>query len=450
MMDNHVNILKGRPEKAIVNIAIPIFVYLLISNSYNIVDGMWITGIGKDAIAGVGAIMPLYMVITGVGMGIGTGATSAVSYFIGLNNKEKADNVAVHTLLIMLIASVALTFLLIGVLKYYLDIFHIDSHATEHATIYAIPLFLNAVTFIFVGGLTGILRGEGEAKIPMIASSIGLILDGLLDPLFIYTLDMGVMGASVSTVITSIISLLILFYWIFIKRKTYLEFSFKSFKLDLAIVKRVLNVGFPASVELFIMTIATTCYLWIISSIGGNYGTAVFTAGNKLYYLGIMPISATCMALVPVVGNAFGERDKDKIKKAFYFACKLAVVLGVFIMLCIFLFAKPLCFIFAYTADTNDLLVGLVEFVRITILCLPCLGIGLPSTFIFQGLGRGFQSLSWTLIRELLSSVFFIYLFGVYFSWGLTGVWVGLFVGRTLANILNFIFARYTINKIAF
>ncbi len=446
-MSNHVNILKGKPEKAIVNIAVPIFVYLLISNSYNIVDGMWITGIGKDAIAGVGAIMPLYMVITGVGMGIGTGATSAVSYFIGLNDKKKADNVAVHTLLIILVASVILTFLLLWSLKYYLDIFHIDSHATSHATIYAIPLFLNSVTFIFVGGLTGILRGEGETKIPMIASSIGLILDGLLDPLFIYTLDLGVMGASVSTVITSIISLLILFYWIFFKKGTYLDFSLKSFKPSFSIVKRVLSVGIPASVELFIMTIATTCYLWFISSIGANYGTAVFTAGNKLYYLGIMPISATCMALVPVVGNAFGEQNKEKIRRAFYFACKLSVALGVFIMLCIFVFAKPLCFIFAYTADTSDLLAGLVEFVRITILCLPFLGIGLPSTFIFQGLGRGFQSLSWTLIRELVSSVFFIYLFVSYFSLGLTGVWVGMFVGRTLANILNFAFARYTIRQ---
>ena len=96
-MATRIDILKGKPEKAVMNIAIPIFVYLLISNSYNIVDGMWITGIGKDAIAAIGAVMPLYMIITGVGMCIGTGATSAISYFIGQNNKDRANNVAVHT-----------------------------------------------------------------------------------------------------------------------------------------------------------------------------------------------------------------------------------------------------------------------------------------------------------------------------------------------------------------
>lgn len=449
-MATRIDILKGKPEKAVMNIAIPIFVYLLISNSYNIVDGMWITGIGKDAIAAIGAVMPLYMIITGVGMGIGTGATSAISYFIGQNNKDRANNVAVHTLIIILIASAVLTVLLIGSLRYYLDIFHIDQHAVRDATTYAIPLFLNSVTFVFIGGLTGVLRGEGETKIPMIASSIGLILDGLLDPLFIYTFDMGIMGASVSTVITSIISLLILFYWIFIRRGTYLDFSFKSFRPDMSIVKRVLNVGIPASVELLIMTVATTCYLWFISLFGANDGTAVFAAGNKLYYLGIMPISATCMALVPVVGNAFGEQSLHKIKKAFRFACILSVSLGFVIMVGIYIFAEPLSFIFAYTTETSSLLPGLVEFVRTTILCLPFLGIGLPSTFLYQGLGRGFQSLCWTFIRELLSSVLFIYLFGYHFSMGLSGVWLGLLTGRTVANLLNYIAAKYTINHLQF
>ena len=449
-MGNNVNVLKGDPKKAIVNLAIPILIYLVVNNSYNIIDGMWITGIGKAAIAGVGAIMPLFSIITGVGMGLGTGATSAISYYIGLNDKDNADNVAAHSIVIMLIASVILTVILIFTLKYYLNIFHIDNVAFNQSMIYGIPLFLNSTTFIFVGGLTGVLRGEGETRKPMIASCIGLILDGILDPIFIYTLGMGVMGAAVSTVITSIISLLIIFYWIFVNKNTYLNFSFKSFKPDFSIVKRILSVAVPSSIELFIMTIATTCYLWFVSAIGSNNGIAILTAGNKIYYLGMMPISATCMALVPVVGNAFGEHDKNKIKKAYGIACKLAVTLGILIMICIFVFANPLSYIFAYTAETSDLLVGLVEFVRITILCMPFLGIGLPSTFLYQGLSRGFQSLSWTLIRELFSTVLFIYIFGFYFSWGLTGVWIGLFVGRSLANILNYIFAKYTLKNLEF
>ena len=185
-----------------------------------------------------------------------------------------------------------------------------------------------------------------------------------------------------------------------------------------------------------------------ISSISGNYGIAVFTAGNWIYYLGIMPITATCFALVPVVGNAFGAGDSDKIKKAYKFGCKVAVILGTLIAICIFVFAHPLSLIFANTSQNSDMLGGLVLFIRIVILCLPFLGIGLPSTFLYQGLGKGVHSLMWTLMRELLFSVFFTYLFGIVLSYGLTGIWVGLVVGRTLANILNYIFANHTLNHL--
>lgn len=448
MIDGNVDVLKGKPEKAIVTLAIPILIYLLISNSYNIIDGMWISGIGKAAITAVGSITPLFNVVNGVAMGIGAGATSAISYFIGLNDKGRADNVGVHTIILTLIISVIMTVVIVFSLRYYLGMYHIDANAINQGMEYGIPLFLNLYSFVFLGVLTGILRGEGETKKPMIASSIGLILNAILDPIFIYTLNMGVMGAAISTILTSILSLVILSYWVFVKKTTYLKFSFKSFKFDLFIIKKILSVGIPASIELFIMNIATTLYLMFISSISGNYGIAVFTAGNWIYYLGIMPITATCFALVPVVGNALGSGDLDKIKKAYEFGCKYAVILGTLIAICIFVFAEPLGLIFSHTSQNSDLLSGLVLFIRIVVFCLPFLGIGLPSTFMYQGLGKGVHSLMWTLIRELLFSVFFTYLFGIVFSFGLTGIWAGLVVGRTLANILNYIFANHTLNHL--
>lgn len=448
MLDGNVDILKGKPEKAIMTLAIPILIYLLISNSYNIIDGMWISGIGKAAITGVGSITPLFNVVNGVAMGIGAGATSAISYFIGLNDKDKADNVGVHTIILSLVIIVILSILIVFSLKYYLGLYHIDADAVNQAMEYGIPLFSNLYSFVFLGVLTGILRGEGETKKPMIASSIGLILNAILDPILIYNLNMGVMGAAVSTILTSILSVLILSYGVFVKKSTYLKFSFKSFKFDLSIIKKILSVGIPASIELFIMNIATTLYLMFISSISGNYGIAVFTAGNWIYYLGIMPITATCFALVPVVGNALGAGDSDKIKKAYKYGCKGAVILGTLIAICIFVFAQPLSLIFANTSQNSDMLGGLVLFIRIVILCLPFLGIGLPSTFLYQGLGKGVHSLMWTLMRELLFSVFFTYLFGIVLSYGLTGIWVGLVVGRTLANILNYIFANHTLNHL--
>jgi Na+-driven multidrug efflux pump len=90
----------------------------------------------------------------------------------------------------------------------------------------------------------------------------------------------------------------------------------------------------------------------------------------------------------------------------------------------------------------------ITNFLRIASFGLLLVGIGMPSSFLYQGIGRGTISLAWTIIRELVFTVSFTYLFGIVFDWGLTGIWLGLAVGRMLASILNFTYARYTIRKL--
>lgn len=102
--------------------------------------------------------------------------------------------------------------------------YHIDADAVNQGLEYGILLFSNLYSFVFLGVLTGILRGEGETKKPMIASSTGLIINAILDPFLIYTLNMGVKGAALSTVLTSILSLLILSYWVFVKKQPIFNF----------------------------------------------------------------------------------------------------------------------------------------------------------------------------------------------------------------------------------
>jgi Na+-driven multidrug efflux pump len=104
--------------------------------------------------------------------------------------------------------------------------------------------------------------------------------------------------------------------------------------------------------------------------------------------------------------------------------------------------------IFAYTPETAPLIPEITSFLRIASFGLLLVGIGMPSSFFYQGIGRGTTSLAWTIIRELVFTVGFTYLFGIVLNWGLTGIWVGLAVGRIIASILNFTYARYTIRKL--
>jgi Na+-driven multidrug efflux pump len=117
-------------------------------------------------------------------------------------------------------------------------------------------------------------------------------------------------------------------------------------------------------------------------------------------------------------------------------------------MIALVVFAPQLSMIFAYTPDTAPLIPEITNFLRIASFGLLLVGIGMPSSFLYQGIGRGTTSLAWTIIRELIFTVSFTFLFGIVFDWGLTGIWTGLAVGRVLASILNFLYAKYTIRKL--
>ena len=109
MGNKNVEVMRGNPETAVKKLAIPIMISMLLTASYNIIDGIWIAGLGQEAIAGIGFITPIFMILNGVSVGLGSGATSSISRFLGAKNHEKASQSAAHSLLIFLVASIVLT-----------------------------------------------------------------------------------------------------------------------------------------------------------------------------------------------------------------------------------------------------------------------------------------------------------------------------------------------------
>jgi Na+-driven multidrug efflux pump len=161
-----------------------------------------------------------------------------------------------------------------------------------------------------------------------------------------------------------------------------------------------------------------------------------------------MPLTAIASAVAAVSGSAYGARNWDYLSRTHIYGTKFALMISVVITMILVIFAPQLSMIFAYTPETAPLIPEITNFLRIASFGLLLVGIGMPSSFLYQGIGRGTTSLAWTIIRELIFTVSFTYLFGIVFNWGLTGIWMGLAVGRMLASILNFTYARYTINKL--
>lgn len=450
MVNKNIELMRGNPENAVKKLAIPIMISMLLTASYNIIDGIWIAGLGQSAIAGIGFVTPIFMILNGVSVGLGSGATSSISRFVGAKNHKKASISAEHSLLIFLIASIILTIVLLLIEKPLLILYGANGQTLIEGLKYGTPLFAGLFGFMFANGASGILRGEGDMKRAMYAVIVSVGLNAVLDPIFIYILNLGSAGASIATVVSSVISAIVIMYWILIKKDTYVDVKLKDFKYDSKIVKDILKVGVPASMDMFIMSIAMSLYLIFISMISGEYGIAVFTTGQRLYLFAIMPLTAIGSAVTAVVGSSFGAKNKEYISRAHIYGAKFGVIFGTIVTAILVIFSTPLSTIFAYTSNTASLIPGISTFLKIACLSLPFTGAGMVSSFFYQGIGKGTTSLMWTIIREVIFTVSFTYFFGIYINWGLIGIWLGLAIGRTLASILNFSYARYTIKKINF
>ena len=448
MANKNVELMRGEPEIAVRKLAIPIMISMLLTASYNIVDGIWVAGLGQAAIAGIGFVTPIFMILNGFSVGLGNGATSSISRAVGAKDRERASKSAQHSLLIFLIASIILTLILLIIQEPLLKAYGASGQSLSEAIKYATPLFLGLFAFMFANGGSGILRGEGDMKRAMYAIIVSVILNFVLDPLFIYVLNLGSAGASLATIISSLGSAVVIMYWILIKKDTYVDVNLRKFKFESKIANDILKVGIPASLDMFMMSIAMSFYLMFISSVGGEYGIAAFTSGQRLYLFGRMPLTAIASAVAAVSGSAYGARNWDYLSRTHLYGTKFAVAFSVMITLILVIFAPQLSLLFAYTPETASLIPEITNFLRIASFGLLLVGIGMPSSFFYQGIGRGTTSLAWTIIRELIFTVSFTYLFGIVFDWGLTGIWIGLAVGRILASILNFTYARYTIKKL--
>lgn len=448
MANKNVEVMRGNPETAVKKLAIPIMISMLLTASYNIIDGIWIAGLGQEAIAGIGFITPIFMILNGVSVGLGSGATSSISRFVGAKNHKKASQSAAHSLLIFLIASVVLTIVLLILQEPLLKLYGASGESLAQGIKYGTPLFLGLFAFIFANGASGILRGEGDMKRAMYAVVVSVILNAILDPICIYILGWGSAGAAIATILSSICSAIVILYWILVKKDTYVDVNLGEFKFDSSIAKDILKVGIPASMDMLVMAIAMSLYMIFISSIAGEFGIASFTSGQRLYLFAIMPLTAIGTAVTAVVGSSFGAKNGEYISRAHKFGAKFGIIFGTCVTLILVVFATQLSTIFAYTAETAHLVPEITRYLQIACLCLPLTGAGMASSFFYQGIGKGTISLSWTIIREVIFTVGATFFFGIYLGWGLIGIWVGLAIGRAAASILNYLYARYTIKGI--
>ena len=436
----NVDILRGDPKKSIIALSLPMIAAMLLTSLYNVVNAIWVAGLGSDALAAVGIITPVFMIMMGIGAGIGTGTTAAIARRIGAHDKNSADNTAAHAILINLVLGLILTILGYIFLEDVLILMGAGDLVSLAVT-YGNIIILGTIFILFCHIMYGILRGEGDVKRTMYAMVISSILNIILDPFLIYTCKMGIAGAAWGTVISILFVCILLVYWTFIKRDTYISVTKDTFSYKKEIIFDILRVGIPASIEFLAMATMSFFVNWMLITTDGADAVAVFTGGWRFVMIAMVPLIAIGMAVTAISGAMYGAKRFTDLKEVLLHGVKFSLAIAVGIAILTYICAPYMAYLFAYSEGSTHLLSGMSEFLRLMILIYPFAAFGIVASCLFQGVGKGFTALGLNLLRNLVLISLSAYILGMVLDLKSLGIWWGVIIGDMAGGTLGFCIA---------
>jgi putative MATE family efflux protein len=442
-----VRILTGEPEKAIVKLSIPMMIGMLLQTIYNLADAIWISGLGHEALSAIGIFFPIFMGIVSLSSGLSIGVSSAISRRIGAKNRESANRCASYGLSLSLILGISITLLLLATMEKIIDLMSVEDLVASLTMIYSKIIISGSIFLVLSMMLGGVLRGEGDAKRSTYALAFGSILNIILDPIFIYLLDLRIAGAAYATVLSMILSNVLLLYWLFGKKDSFIEISFIKLSLDRDL-REIFRVGVPSSASQLLMSIAMFVLNTLILSVGGEEGIAIFTTSWRVITFGIVPLFGMASATTAVTGAFYGARDADKLGKAYFYSIKLSFIIGLLVSSIIIIFAPQISQLFTYSIESQSFYRELISSMRILAFFLPTAPLGIMTASMFQGIGKGERALLVTIFRALILQLAFAYLLIRLFPLGLMSVWFGIVLGNAFAAFLAFFWGFLTIRSL--
>ena len=441
-----IDLIVNHPKKAINKLAVPIIISNLFMMLNNIIDGVWVSGLGPHPLAAVGFVTPLFLAMVGFANGLGAGANSLIARYIGAEDYHNAENSAIHSMILSVIVSVIATIAMLLILKPLLLIMGAGEVIKE--TMAYGTIVIGGIFSIFIPSMmAAVFRSEGEIKRASYPLLFTAVINMILDPIFIYVLGMGVVGAAIATVLAGTLPMLLMMYWMFYLRDSFIKVKFSEYKRDLGIYKDILVVGIPASLEQFILSFVSILMNYWLTLLSGTVAVAIYTATWRLVAVGMAPLFGIGMAALTVGGAAYGARNLSNLKIALSYGLKLGLISSTVLCTFLYIFAEPLSFIFSYSANAAMLSAGVADCIRILCFFLLFMPFGILAGNLFQAMGKGTISLALTFLRAFLLEVIFAALFAFVFNLADTGIYLGTVCGMGLGAIIGYVYINYYLRK---
>lgn len=335
------NLTEGPIKKQLFNLALPIMGTSFIQMAYSITDMAWVGRLGSEAVAAVGAVGILTWMTSSISYLNKVGSEVSVAQSIGTQEAEEARNFASHNLTIALIISICWGLLLFALAHPVIDFFKLDAAISAHAVSY-LRIISTAFPFVLLSAAcTGIYNAAGLSKIPFYVSGSGLIMNMILDPLFIFGFGMGTDGAACATWLSEATVLAIFIYYLKKRYKLFGGFSF-FVRLKSRYSKRIFQLGLPVAMLNSLFAVINLMMARTASTYGGHIGLMTLTAGGQIEALAWNTSQGFSTALSTFVAQNYAARKKERVLGAYHTTLKMTAILGVFCTLLFVFFGSEL------------------------------------------------------------------------------------------------------------
>lgn len=310
----------GSIPKLLAQLAIPAVVAQIINLLYNIVDRIYIghiPGIGAAALTGVGLFAPILMLLNAFAMLVGSGGAPRAAIAMGKKDHDTAEKIVGNCFTLLTGLAVILTILFYISAPTLLKLFGASSTTMSYATAYARIYILGSFFVLIVLGMNPFITTQGFAKISMMTTVIGAVINIILDPVFIFVLGMGVRGAALATVLSQAVGAIWILRFL-TGKKTILRLTKENMRLEVRVFGPCLALGISTFVMLSTESLLSISFTNSLSRYGGDVAVGAMTIITSINLLVAMPVQGICQGGQPIISYNYGADKPERVKKAFF------------------------------------------------------------------------------------------------------------------------------------
>lgn len=437
----------GSIPKLLAQLAIPAVVAQIINLLYNIVDRIYIghiPEIGASALTGVGLFMPILMLVNAFAMLAGSGGAPRAAIAMGQKDHDTAEKIIANCFSLLLIFAVILTVVFYAAAPTLLRMFGASDVTLPYALDYSRIYIQGSIFVLIVMGMNPFITTQGFAKISMLTTVIGAVINIVLDPIFIFVFDMGVKGAALATVLSQAVGAVWILRFL-TGKQTILRLKKENMKLDPAIFGPCLALGISTFVMLSTESLLSISFTSSLSRYGGDLAVGAMTIITSVSQLVTMPLQGICQGGQPIISFNYGAGNSDRVKQAFFTQFKACVCYTILFWIISMIIPQ----VFAGIFTTDEALVEYAAWaLRIYMAGIFSLGFQISCQQSFMALGQAKVSLLLACLRKIVLLIPLIFLLPLFFENKTFAVFLAEPVSDIIAALVTTITFLTTFNKI--